>query len=152
MKGLSSANMQSLLCALHFIGITMGIIELIGLAAIVQYLAFGFLVGGQRGASGLKAPAMTGHEGFERMYRVQMNTLECLVPFLPVLWLASKYWPTLLIAPIGVIYLVGRTLYWRAYMTEPSSRGIGFMLTFFPIAALLGLAIVGAILALFGVI
>lgn len=126
----------------------MPFIEIIALVAVLQYLTFCFLVGGQRKASGLKAPAMTGHDGFERMYRVQMNTLEMMIAFLPVLFLASKYWPALLIAPIGAVYLVGRTLYWRAYVSNPANRALGFVLTFLPIAALLVLAMVGAIIAL----
>jgi hypothetical protein len=58
-------------------------IELVAILAVVQYLAFVALTGQARRESGLKAPTMTGHEGFERMHRVQMNTLETLVAFLP---------------------------------------------------------------------
>jgi glutathione S-transferase len=61
----------------------MQLIDLVALFAIFQFLFFGYSVGAQRRESGLKAPAMTGHDGFERMYRVQMNTLECLVAFCP---------------------------------------------------------------------
>lgn len=127
----------------------MQLIELVALLAVIQYLYFGYLVGEQRRDSGLKAPAMTGHDGFERAYRVQMNTLEMLVAFLPALLLAGHYWSALLVAPIGAIYLVGRALYGRAYATDPSKRGLGFMLTLLPIAGLLLLAILGAVMALF---
>lgn len=126
----------------------MPFVELVAVLAVFQYLVFGFLVGGQRRKSGLKAPAMTGHDGFERMYRVQMNTLECIVAFLPVLFLASTYWPVILVAPVGAIYLVGRTLYWRAYMIEPSRRALGFVLTLLPIAILLILSVVGILMAM----
>lgn len=129
----------------------MQLIDLVALLAIFQLLFFGYSVGALRIKSGLEAPAMTGHDGFERMYRVQMNTLECLVAFLPVLFLASKYWPVILIAPIGIIYLVGRTIYWRAYVTNPSSRGLGFALTLLPIAALFVLACLGVCLSLLGI-
>lgn len=129
----------------------MQLIHLVALLAIFQFLFFGYSVGAQRRESGLKAPAMTGHDGFERMYRVQMNTLECLVAFLPVLFLAAAYWPVILIAPIGILYLVGRTIYWRAYVANPSSRGLGFALSLLPIAALLLLACLGAVLSLVGV-
>ena len=128
----------------------MQIIDLVALLAIFQFLFFGYSVGTQRRESGLKAPAMTGHDGFERMYRVQMNTMECLVAFLPALYVASKYWPVLLIAPIGAIYLVGRILYWKAYVAEPSSRVLGFVLSILSIVALCVLALLGAILGLFG--
>ncbi|MBU2993224.1 MAPEG family protein [Octadecabacter sp. 1_MG-2023] len=127
----------------------MPLIEIIALLAVAQFLYFGYLVGMQRRDSGLKAPAMTGHDGFERAYRVQMNTLELMIAFLPVLLLAGKYWPAWMIAPIGLIYLVGRTLYQQAYMNDPSKRGTGFMLTLGPIAALLVLALLGAVIHLF---
>ena len=127
----------------------MPLIEIIALLAVAQFLFFGYSAGIQREKSGLKAPAMTGHDGFERSYRVQMNTLELLVALLPVLLLAGKYWPTWLVAPIGIIYLVGRTLYWQAYMNDPSKRGIGFMLSLAPIAVLLVLALLGAAINLF---
>ena len=127
----------------------MPLIEIIALLAVTQYLFFGYSVGTQRQISGLKAPVMTGHDGFERAYRVQMNTLEVLIAFIPVLLLAGKYWPVWLVAPIGIVYLVGRTLFWKAYMNDPSTRGLGFMLTLAPTAALLVLALLGAVINLF---
>ena len=50
-------------------------VELIAMLVVVQYLFFGVQVGRARGRYGVKAPAVSGHEGFERIYRVQMNTL-----------------------------------------------------------------------------
>lgn len=88
---------------------------------------------------------MAGHEGFERMFRVQMNTLEMIVAFLPALFLAGKYWPAWLVGGLGVIYVIGRFLYWRAYVASPASRGLGFMLSILPTAALLALALVGIV-------
>jgi glutathione S-transferase len=118
-------------------------IELVAILAVAQYLFFGAMTGQARRDSGLKAPTMTGHEGFERMYRVQMNTLETLVAFLPALFLASKYWPELVVAGLGSVYLIGRMLYWRAYVTNPSSRSTGFMLSIIPTGILVGLTLVG---------
>ena len=56
-------------------------------------LQFGtmYAVGKARGKYGIAAPAVAGHPAFERAYRVQMNTLENTVMFLPVLWLAANY-------------------------------------------------------------
>ena len=121
----------------------MPLVELVAILAVFQYLAFGAFTGRARRESGLKAPAVTGHEGFERMYRVQMNTLEILVAFLPCLFLAAPYWPSWLVAGLGVVYLVGRFLYWRAYVANPSSRALGFMLSIVPTGALGGLALAG---------
>ena len=124
-------------------------VELVALIAVLQFFFFGFMTGRARLQSGLKAPAMTGHEGFERMYRVQMNTLELLVVFLPALFLAGKYWPSLWVASLGSVYLIGRFIYWRAYVTEPAGRTIGFVLSMVPTLALLILAFIGIVLSLF---
>jgi hypothetical protein len=56
-------------------------IEIITLLALVQLLYFSGLVAKARGQYGVKAPAITGHEMFERHYRVQMNTIETLIVF-----------------------------------------------------------------------
>ena len=61
-------------------------VELIAMLVVVQYLFFGVQVGRARGRYGVKAPAVSGHEGFERIYRVQMNTLELMVALLPSLF------------------------------------------------------------------
>lgn len=126
-------------------------VELIAVIAVLQYFSFGALTGRARRQSGLKAPAVTGHEGFERMYRVQLNTLETLVAFLPALFLAAKYWPTPLVAGLGVVYVIGRHIYWRAYVSDPSKRGFGFMMSMLPTLFLLILALVSIILSLTGV-
>jgi glutathione S-transferase len=125
-------------------------VELVAILAVIQYLAFLMLTGRARGQSGLKAPAMTGHDGFERMYRVQMNTLETLVAFLPALFLAGRYWPEYVVAGLGAVYLIGRMVYWRSYVNNPSTRSLGFALSFFPTVALVLLTVIGIVMALAG--
>jgi uncharacterized MAPEG superfamily protein len=125
-------------------------IELIAGLAVLQFFFFGAMTGKARRDSGLKAPAIAGHEGFERMYRVQMNTLETLVAFLPALLIAGKYWPGILVASIGLIYIVGRFIYWKSYVKEPASRSLGFMLSMIPTLILIVLALLGPILQLMG--
>lgn len=126
-------------------------VELVAVLAVIQFLFFGVLTGRERGRSGLAAPAMTGDAGFERMYRVQMNTLELLVAFLPSLFLAARYWSPAVIAGIGAVYLIGRFLYWRAYIGNPPSRGIGFATSMIPVLLLVVAALVGILLSLAGV-
>ena len=123
-------------------------VELVSIVALLQYMWFGFQVAGARGKYGIKAPAVMGHEVFERIYRVQMNTLEQLVVFLPALWLATRYWPAAWIAAIGAIYLVGRMVYRNSYVKDPGSRTAGFALTILPTTVLLLATLVGAGLAL----
>jgi glutathione S-transferase len=80
------------------------------------------------------------------MYRVQMNTLETLVVFMPSLYLAARYWPAYLVAGLGAVYLIGRLIYWRAYVRDPAKRALGFMLSMVPTTALAVLALVGILM------
>ncbi|MEP0355992.1 MAPEG family protein [Paraglaciecola sp.] len=123
-------------------------IELIALFAVSQYLLFGAMTGNARRKSGLAAPAISGSVEFEKMYRVQMNTLEMLVAFLPALFVAGQHQNPVWMAAIGCVYLVGRFIYWRAYISNPSSRTQGFMLTLIPIVVLAALAIFSVVNAL----
>lgn len=121
-------------------------VEIVAMLVVVQYLFFTTLVGRARGRYDVKAPAVTGHEGFERVYRVQMNTLELMVALLPSLFVAARFWPAEWVAGIGAVYLVGRLIYWRAYVAAPAGRGLGFGLSMLPVLALLLMALAGAIL------
>lgn len=124
----------------------MNLVDLVAMLALLQYLVFGSLVGRARGQYGVKAPAVTGHDQFERVYRVQMNTLELLVAFLPALYAAARYWPAAWVAGVGGVYLVGRIVYWRAYVTAPASRGLGFLLSIGPVFTLVVCTLVPALL------
>jgi len=125
-------------------------IHLVAIIAVLQFFFFGAMTGRARRNSGLKAPAITGHEGFERMYRVQMNTLETLVAFLPSLFIAAIYWSPVLVSSLGVVYIVGRFIYWRAYVSSPDKRALGFMLSILPTFILIALAIVGIVMSIAG--
>lgn len=128
----------------------MHLVYLVAVAALIQYLVFGILVGQARGKYGVSAPAVTGHEMFERTYRVQMNTLELLVAFLPALVLAGQYWSARNAAGIGLIFLVGRTLYALNYIREPARRSLGYTLSIVPVGVLLVAALKGLLPLLFG--
>ncbi|MDO1510069.1 MULTISPECIES: MAPEG family protein [unclassified Neisseria] len=107
----------------------MNYIHIIALLALLQYGFFGIMVGYARGKYGIHAPATSGNEHFERAFRIHANTLEQLVIFLPTLFIAGAYWPNAVIALIGLVYLCGRFIYWRAYTKNPQTRAIGFLLT-----------------------
>ncbi len=121
-------------------------VEIVAMLVVVQFLFFGALVGRARGKYGVKAPAVTGHEGFERAYRVQMNTLELMIALLPALFVAARFWPAEWVAGIGAIYLIGRFIYWRAYVVAPASRALGFALSMLPVMVLVLMGLAGAIL------
>jgi uncharacterized MAPEG superfamily protein len=118
----------------------------IGLA-LVQFLFFGFLVGKARGTYNVPAPATTGNEMFERYFRVQMNTLELLVLFLPAILIFAFYMSPVVAAGLGVVYLIGRQIYLYSYVKEPKSRSLGYALSMLPILVLVLGAIFGAIRA-----
>ena len=123
----------------------MNYINVIAVLAVFQLVFFSILVGRARVAHGIEAPAVSGHEMFERAYRVQMNTLEQIVAFLPALFIAAQYWPAAYVAAVGTIYLLGRVIYWRSYMSAPSSRSLGFGLSALPTLVLLLAALIGAV-------
>ncbi len=75
-----------------------------------------------------------------------MNTLELLVALLPALFVAACFWPAAWVAGIGAVYLVGRFIYWRAYVSAPSSRGLGFVLSMLPVTLLVLMGLAGALL------
>lgn len=108
-------------------------VDLVALLIVVQYVLILTNVGRCRARTGIQAPAVTGHPLFERAYRVQMNTLELLVVMLPLLYIAARYWPPLWVAAAGAVYLVGRGIFWYAYMTDPARRGLGFVLSVTPV-------------------
>ena len=124
-------------------------VDLVALLSIIQLVVFGVLVGRARGQYGIAAPATSGHPVFERYFRVQMNTIETLLVFLPALWIAAKYWPPRYVALVGAVYLVGRVVYLKAYVREPKSRSLGFSLSMLPALALVLAALVGTLRALF---
>jgi len=123
----------------------MNLVIIVAVLAVLQFIVFSILVGKARETYGVNAPAVQGHEMFDRAFRVQMNTLEQLVCFLPALMMASMFYPNTYVALVGVVYLVGRVIYRQSYVADPSKRGLGFMLTFAPTVVLLIAALFGAI-------
>jgi glutathione S-transferase len=112
--------------------------------ALIQYVAFGMLVGWARGKYGVKAPAVTGHEIFDRYFRVHQNTLELLVVFVPAIWLFGMYVDPTWAALLGLVYVVARVLYLRGYVADPAKREVGFTLSVLPVLVLLAGALWGA--------
>jgi glutathione S-transferase len=124
-------------------------VDIVTVLAVLQFIVFGFKVGGARGRFGVKAPAITGNEVFERYFRVQQNTMELLVVFLPGIYLFSHYWSPLIAVALGVIYLIGRELYAASYVKDPAKRSAGYGLSFLPSVVLLVGGLFGAVRALF---
>jgi len=121
---------------------------LVILAALAQYLLFSARVAKARGKYGVNGPATSGHEIFERHFRVQMNTLEQLIVFIPALVLFGLYVSDAWAVLPGVVWLAGRQLYAHEYVTDPKSRGPGMALTGLASAALMVGAAIGLVLKL----
>jgi uncharacterized membrane protein YecN with MAPEG domain len=118
-------------------------------AALLEFLYFGFAVGKAREKYGVKAPATTGNEMFERYFRVQMNTLEQLVVFIPSIFLFAQYVEPRVAAILGFIFLVGRAWYFVQYVRDPAQRSAAFAVSFLPMVILLLGALIGIALQIF---
>jgi uncharacterized membrane protein YecN with MAPEG domain len=126
----------------------MEFVALVTLLLLFQYLTFMMLCGMARGKGGVKAPATTGDELFERALRVQINTLEQLVITLPAMWISAMYYRPLVAAGLGLVFFLGRLLYRAGYMQDPAKRGPGMMIGFLANVALLLTALWGAVMQL----
>jgi hypothetical protein len=118
----------------------------IGLA-LLQYFYLTMKTGMVRGRTGVPAPAMFGNPEFDRQFRVQYNTIEQLLIFLPAILLFAHYASAPVAAGLGLVFILGRGLYARGYRVDPAKRGPGFGLTLLANAVLLVGGIVGAVLA-----
>jgi glutathione S-transferase len=124
--------------------------DIVTALALLQFIWFGMRVASARGKYGVTAPAVTGNEIFERHFRVQQNTLELLIGFIPGLYLFSHYFNPLWAAALGVVYLAGRLIFAASYVKDPATRGTGYVLSALPTLILILGGLVGAGLRLAG--
>jgi glutathione S-transferase len=120
---------------------------LITVAALVEYMVLGILVGRARIKLGVAAPATTGNPVFERYYRVHQNTLEALIVFLPGLWLFGGYVSRWAAIALGVVFIAGRIVYAVGYVKDPEKRTVGAIVTAIVNAILLLGSLIGLIVA-----
>jgi len=122
----------------------MALVNLMVALALLQFLVFGAAVARARGKYQVAAPATTGNEMFERYYRVQMNTLELLILYVPAMWMFGFYVNAKAAAGLGALYIVGRIIYYFGYVKDPRKRELGFVLSAGPVVVLVIGAVVGA--------
>jgi len=109
-------------------------VVLVTLLALVLFFWMAANVARARVRFGVPAPAVTGHPEFERHFRVQANTMEGLMIFLPSLWLFALTIDGLrnsdlgdkIAAALGLVWIIGRVIYMRSYVRDPAARGAGF--------------------------
>lgn len=110
--------------------------SLITTLTIILLFGLTINVGKARVKYKVNAPATTGHPKFELAYRVQMNTVENTVAFIPALWLFSYYVSTSWGSVLGGLWLIGRVWYAITYSEDAKKRGGGFSLSFLAFAIL----------------
>jgi uncharacterized membrane protein YecN with MAPEG domain len=113
------------------------LVAIVTLVSLLVYVWMILRIGGARRRAGIDAPAMTGDPALERHIRVQANTVEWLVIYLPSLWLFAIYWNDLFAAAAGVVWIVGRILYALGYAADAKKRELGFMIQMLATAVLL---------------
>jgi len=121
---------------------------LVSLLALLLYFGVTINVGRARAKYGVPAPQMSGNPDFERVLRVQQNMLEQLIFFLPALWIFCYYLNPLWGSGLGMLWVVGRTLYAWGYYQAAEKRGPGFALASLSSLVLVLAGLVGVLLAL----
>ena len=117
--------------------------SLIVLLALLQYIWFTVRVGASRGKHKVIAPACNGDETWERMFRVQQNTMEQLIILIPGTIAFAYYTSPLWVLLPGATFIIGRFLYSAEYVKDPNSRVLGMSLTLAANATLVIGALVG---------
>ena len=98
------------------------------LVTMILYMWITLNVARARTRYGVVAPHVTGDETFQRIYRVQCNTVEQLALFLPMLWLTAVLTTDWYAAAVGGFWVLGRFLYAVGYYRNARSRRLGFNL------------------------
>ncbi len=120
------------------------------LIALLQFIFFTGRAGFSRGKYDIKAPKTVGNERWERIFRIQQNTMEQLVIFIPAMLIFSLYVSATWVLLPGILFIVGRHIYSRLYLESPENRGPGMVLSFFTNIALVIGGLIGVSLKLIG--
>ena len=119
---------------------------LIVLLALLQYFFFTIKVGLGRGKYKVDAPSCGGDEQFERLFRVQQNTLEQLIIFIPAALAFAFYLSPVWVLGPGILFILGRFAYAAEYTKDPKTRTPGMVLTILANVSLIVGALVGLII------
>lgn len=112
-------------------------VALVTLLSLLVYFWMAAMVARTRRRVGIFAPVMTGDPALERTIRAHVNTLEWLPIFLPSLWLFAIYWSSPVAAALGLVWIVGRIIYFFGYRTAAEKRRLGFAIQATAASALL---------------
>lgn len=115
------------------------------LLAVMLYFSTGLMVARARARYGVKLPATTGNPDFERVFRVQMNTLEWMPIFIPALWIFAAYIGDVWAAVVGCVWIAGRLLYMVGYYAAVEKRTPGFLIQVLACLVLVAGGLFGAV-------
>lgn len=101
---------------------------IVTLLAVAFYFFLATRVAVARGKFNVTLPATSGDLDFERIFRVHMNTLEWMPTFLVPLWLCAFYLSDIAAAVLGLVWIVGRALYFAGYSKAVEKRLPGFFI------------------------
>jgi uncharacterized membrane protein YecN with MAPEG domain len=121
--------------------------SLVTILTLILYFVLTANVGRARVKYKVPVPQISGDPDFERVFRVQQNTLEQLILLLPSLWLFALFVSPVWGAGIGFLWLIGRILYAWGYYQAAEKRTLGFGINSLSILVLLLGALVGVIRA-----
>ena len=122
--------------------------SLVTVSALLLYFVVTINVGRARFKYQVPVPQTTGNEDFERVLRVQQNTLEQLALFLPALWLFSIYVSPIWSSILGTTWIIGRIAYAWGYYQAVEKRGLGFAISSLSSIGLILGSLVGIVLTL----
>ena len=101
---------------------------IVTLLAVVLYFFMAARVATVRSRFDVKHPATTGHPDFERVFRAHINTLEWIPIFFPTLWIAAFYFSDRAAAAVGLLWIVGRIVFFIGYSKAVEKRVPGFVI------------------------
>lgn len=113
----------------------------------VLLFALAFNVGNTRRKEKIKFADTytTTNQNFFTANRVHLNTLENVVVFLPLLWIATLYANPLWASIIGAVWFASRIAYAFAYLKQSNKRAPAFLTGVFCLFLLIVLSVYGII-------
>ena len=103
-------------------------VAIVTLLTSLAYFGMALQVARTHHRTGILAPAMTGDPALERTIRAHANMLEWMPIFLPSMWLFAIYWSATVAALLGLVWIIGRVIYFVGYVSEPNRRFPGFFI------------------------
>jgi glutathione S-transferase len=115
-------------------------------AVLLTYIWILANVAMARGKYKVVAPSIDGPIEFQRVYRVQINTVEQIVLFLPALWMCAYFFSDRWAAAGGIVWVVGRIVYALSYYKDPAKRELGFGISMAANVAVMAGTVIGLVI------